>query len=220
MITKEQFSTIEALYNYYNKELFDGVLNDCMLNMSRTNGSAGFFSPFRWKDKEGRKVHEISINPDTFNIDDQELHQTIVHEMVHLWQQDFGTPSRQCYHNKEWAAKMIEIGLMPSDTGKEGGKTTGQKMCDYAIDGGKFKDKFKAIQGGSQEIKLPFFPIHNFEVSLEDVIDEATEKKQKEKKNGVKFKFTCQCETNIWGKYDIEVMCMVCNTAFEREEKE
>lgn len=217
MITKEQFSTIEALYNYYNKELFDGVLNDCMLNMSRKNGSAGFFSPFRWKDKNGRMIHEISINPDTFNIDDQELHQTIVHEMVHLWQQDFGKPSRQCYHNKEWATKMMEIGLMPSDTGKEGGRTTGQKMSDYPINRGRFIDKFKAVQAGPQEIRLPFYPITSLDSSFEEIIDEASEKK--EKKNGVKFKFSCQCGTNIWGKYDIEVMCMGCNTTFEREEK-
>lgn len=104
-ITKNQFQTIEALYNYYNTELFNGELNDCLLNMSRKNGAMGFFAPNRWTNKQGIKIHEISINPDTFNIDDEELHRTIVHEMCHLWQEDLGKPSRRYYHNKEWAQK-------------------------------------------------------------------------------------------------------------------
>lgn len=33
---------------------------------------------------------------------------------------------------------MESIGLMPSDTGKPGGKKTGQSMADYVIPGGKF----------------------------------------------------------------------------------
>lgn len=121
-ITKNQFQTIEALYNYYNTELFNGELNDCLLNMSRKNGAMGFFAPNRWTNKQGIKIHEISINPDTFNIDDEELHRTIVHEMCHLWQEDLGKPSRRYYHNKEWAQKMIAVGLMPSHNGQVGGR--------------------------------------------------------------------------------------------------
>jgi hypothetical protein len=64
---------------------------------------------------------------------------TLVHEMCHSWQQHFGKPSRTGYHNRQWAAKMIEVGLMPSDTGAEGGKPTGQHMTHYIIDGGAFE---------------------------------------------------------------------------------
>ncbi len=59
--------------------------------------------------------------------------------MCHLWQHHFGTPSRTGYHNKEWAAKMREVGLIPSDTGKPGGKDTGQKVSDYLEEGGRFE---------------------------------------------------------------------------------
>ena len=34
-------------------------------------------------------------------------------------------------YNKEFAEKMMSVGLMPSTTGKPGGKTVGQKMSDY-----------------------------------------------------------------------------------------
>lgn len=40
--------------------------------------------------------------------------------------------------NEEWADKMEGIGLMPSSTGKPGGSRTGEKMADYAIEGGLF----------------------------------------------------------------------------------
>jgi hypothetical protein len=41
------------------------------------------------------------------------------------WQQDRGTPPRRCYHNPEWADKMPDIGLIPSDTGEARGSRTG-----------------------------------------------------------------------------------------------
>ena len=48
--------------------------------------------------------------------------------MVHLWQHHFGERPRKAYHDKQWAAKMREIGLIPTATGELGGKETGQKM--------------------------------------------------------------------------------------------
>ena len=40
--------------------------------------------------------------------------------------------------NKEWAAKMREIGLIPSDSGQPGGKDTGQKVTHYVEESGRF----------------------------------------------------------------------------------
>ena len=45
--------------------------------------------------------------------------------MAHLWQHHHGKPGRGRYHNREWAARMKEIGLHPSSTGQEGGDETG-----------------------------------------------------------------------------------------------
>jgi len=221
-ITKDQFQTIEALFNYYNKELFGGELNDCLLNMSRKNGAMGFFAPYRWTNKEGVRIHEISINPDTFNIDDEELHRTLIHEMCHLWQEDLGKPSRKYYHNKEWAQKMISIGLMPSHNGQVGGKTTGQKMNDYTIEGGLFKSKFDAIVSESKKDPiLPYFPASpKLQVSLSDGDEEGEgesegENEPKESKAGKKIRYMCGCENRIWGKPDLKVICAVCEEVFE-----
>jgi len=39
----------------------------------------------------------------------------------------------------KWARKMEGIGLMPSSTGKPGGKKSGGKVGDYVIAGGCFE---------------------------------------------------------------------------------
>ena len=122
---------------------------------SRSKNLIKELQSYTWmKDREGNTTHEININPVYMAMaTDLNICQTLVHEMVHLWQYEFGKPSRAGYHNKEWAAKMEVVGLMPSDTGKPGGKKTGQQMDDYPIEKGKFEKAFKKMP---KDILLPF----------------------------------------------------------------
>jgi hypothetical protein len=144
--TRQQFDAYVKAFDYFNHELFDGKLPRCVLNFSRKAHSTGFFAADRWTHREnGESAHEISLNPDVLNLPPVECMQTLVHEMVHLWQREFGKPSRAGYHNAEWAAKMDTIGLMPSDTGQTNGKKTGQSMADYVVDGGPFDRAFRAM---------------------------------------------------------------------------
>ena len=64
-----------------------------------------------------------------------QTYRTLVHEMVHLEQQHFGEPSRNGYHNRQWAEWMQRIGLHPSDTGAVGGKRTGQRVALHRAEG-------------------------------------------------------------------------------------
>lgn len=109
--------------------------------------------------QEKKVVHEISINPDFMNREDRDWHSTLVHEMCHLWQEDFGRPSRGGYHNSQWADKMIQVGLMPSDTGEAGGKRTGQSITHYIIPGGKFEQVFNTLSREDlQNLRLRYKP--------------------------------------------------------------
>ena len=123
--TLEQFSKYQQAWAWFNAELFDGKLNPCLLNFSRHRGSLGFFTPCRWR-KGDKEVHEISLNPDRLSKPLEDVMSTLVHEMVHQWQFDLGDPPRSGYHDMQWAEKMVEVGLIPSDTGEPGGKPTGQ----------------------------------------------------------------------------------------------
>ena len=149
--TDSLYRYLEEAFSFFNRTLFDNKLPVCLLTVQREKSVFGFFSPNRWTDLEGNTVHELALNPSYFarhNL--MEVFQTIVHEQVHEWQFDVGKPSRNGYHNKQWAAKMEAIGLMPSHTGLPGGKKTGQRMSDYPMPGGAFEQAAKAFLKRSQ----------------------------------------------------------------------
>ena len=138
--TKVQFTAYEQMFGFFNRRLFGGVLPACLLNFSRKSKTYGFFAPQRWQHENAKEVrHEISLNPASLRIRKPiEVASTLVHEMVHLWQQEFGRPSRTGYHNAEWAAKMDEVGLTPSSTAAPGGERVGQAVSHYIAPGGRF----------------------------------------------------------------------------------
>jgi hypothetical protein len=125
---------------------------------------------------------------------------TLVHEMAHQWEQDHGTPPRKGYHDTQWARKMWEIGLIPSDTGQPGGKETGQKMDHYIDPAGKFMKVFRAMP---DECKLPW-------LSGGANVDQEPKKKPPKK-----IKLTCpECERTCWvadGRSPDEVDCGDCD---------
>jgi hypothetical protein len=201
--TLEQFAAYQAAWDYFSMALFDGKLKPCLLNFSRHRGSQGFFCPKRWQ-KGDQVVHEISLNPDLLKRPPEMSMATLGHEMCHQWQYDFGTPPRRAYHDKEWAGKMREIGLIPSDTGEPGGKETGQKMAHYIDPDGKF---IKAFRKMPHQFKLPW-------------LSGGGEGEEEKKKKPVvkKIKLTCPgCEMPIWiqaADLDRQVTCDDCGETF------
>ncbi|TWF31708.1 SprT-like family protein [Chitinophaga polysaccharea] len=219
-ITHYQFNTLENLFYYYNIELFDASLPDCLVNMSRHRGAHGFFAPDSWKDDKDKIIHEISLNPDSMTRPDHLWHSTFVHEMCHLWQFALGRPPRKAYHDLQWAAKMEEVGLMPSSTGQPGGKKIGQSVTHYIIDGGPFDISFKKITADQlATLKLPYLP--NYQINVAPTtsgIDRTLAKTQTgfiapvtKGKNGVKSVYTCSCGVKVWGKPALQIKCGVCD---------
>lgn len=86
-----------------NQEFWGGELPDCLVTLQRSRGAKGYFATKRFQDSAGTTVHEISLNPEHFDRDLRDITSTLLHEMVHLWQQEFDKPSRNGYHNKRWA---------------------------------------------------------------------------------------------------------------------
>lgn len=214
-ITKRQFNTLEDLFSYYNEALFKGQLPFCLINLSRHRRAAGFFIPENWKSKDEQPKHEISINPDTLHEGDEYWHSTLAHEMCHMWQAEYGSPSRRNYHNKEWANKMFEIGLMPSDTGQPGGKIIGQSMDHYVLNNGLFKRAFQAIDlNDLDNLRLPY----TTNLRRLPVTSVSNGKTENGTKSGVKIKYTCDCGTNLWGKSGLQLRCLTCNSNFQEQQ--
>lgn len=239
--TKELYSWLSQSYDFFNKELFRNELPYCLLTFQREKSTMGYFSPERWANKDGYICHEIAINPSYFaGHRFVEIFQTLVHEMCHLWQYVYGTPSRGTYHNKEWSDKMVSIGLIPTSNGEKGGKRTGQKMGDYPEEGGLFQQSCEKLVGQGFELKwIDRFPSvgeacqkrniisksdiksnsiseilnTNVELIISDIVSvkEVAEKYTKK----TKTKYSCpNCKTNIWGKSNLNIQCVDCNTLF------
>ncbi|ELN0128911.1 SprT-like domain-containing protein [Pseudomonas putida] len=137
--THEVYAELQLAYEHFNVQLFDGQLPDCLITLQRERRTYGYFSRKRFARRSGEMTDEIAMNPGYFAI--RSLRKTLsvlAHEMVHLWQFHFGAPGRRGYHNKEWAARMEALGLMPSNTGAPGGKRLGEQMDHYIIPGGRF----------------------------------------------------------------------------------
>jgi SprT-like family len=145
--TEEMYRSLQDAFDHFNRLLFTNSLPKVIFTVQRKKGMMGHFAPDRWGNLGGKQCHEIAINPAYIaNSRLIEVMQTLVHEMVHCWQYCFGSPGRDYYHNKDWALKMIKVGLMPSTTGEPGGAITGQHMGDYIIEGGEFLSAFNELK--------------------------------------------------------------------------
>ena len=208
--TDETYTALQRAYAFFNGELYGDELPDCLITLQRRKRSCGYFSPRKFRHvRQDMTTDEIAMNPAYFlEQGTVEVLQTLVHEMAHLWQEHYGKPSRRGYHNKEWAAKMESVGLMPSSTGQEGGKKTGQSMSDYPIQGGAFLAACKKLLATGFSIPWGDMP--------EDDANSAASG------NGSnRLKYICPgCGSNIWGKPGLNVVCGDCMQRFESEEQE
>jgi predicted SprT family Zn-dependent metalloprotease len=241
--TTETYSELVWAYDAFNKALFDGALPPCLITLQREKHTCGYFSSGRFAHVNGDLTDEIAINPSYFAVTPIiEVMQTLVHEMVHLWQFHFGTPGRGRYHNKEWGDKMEAIGLMPSSTGRPGGTKTGDHVADYAIKGGLFLEACKDLL--TQSFKLSWYDRYPDErvalsgqssaaCTLENMPAEATRitanspnsqvrvqmsvatsEQSTQNSKQTRMKYSCNCGINLWAKPGIQVRCCECESEF------
>ena len=139
--TIEMTETLQKAYDYFNSELFHDELPQCMITLNRKRTARGYFSQDRFSDRQSSELryHEIALNPDTFSDrSDKQILSTLVHEMVHCWQAEWGlNKTKNGYHNQEWVGKMQVVGLKAwSETTGERG--TGTKVTHDIIPFGLF----------------------------------------------------------------------------------
>lgn len=205
-ITSMEYAGFEAAYEWFNGRLFMGKLPPCLITLQRKARSHGYFATDRFGNRvdSGASTDELALNPDTFvGRSDKDILSTLVHEMCHCWQRHFGTPSRTGYHNREWALKMVSVGLMPSDTGTPGGKQTGQHVSHYIMVGGQFEKTAEALLATG------------FRLNWQSVTLEASGKKRAQSK----VKYTCpSCGQNAWAKPDAALICGECDEGMEGEQ--
>lgn len=232
--TTEIYSALQEAYESLNKSLFDSELPNCMIILKKGRNYHGHYAPLRFQSVndqgEPEVADEIAMNPHSMRRPPIEVFSTLAHEMVHLWQYHFGKPSRNGYHNKEWADKMDSIGLLPTDTGQPGGRRTGQRMTHYIIPEGKYHtwaQRFLRegnINWASSVLMMiadGVIPVPGPEVDGENTFGgghtpsevEITVKKKQ------RIKYSC-AKHNVWGKPGLKLSCEECEEAMVPESDE
>lgn len=223
--TSKFYGLFQHIFDFYNDHLFGGAIKDCVIVITRKSRVMGHFSYKRWYHKDEKDTDELAVNPSQFHKYPLiEICQTIVHEMVHAWQYHYGKPSNRGYHNKQFAEKMIEVGLMPSSTGKPGGKDVGQNMADYPIEGGSFL-KYTELLMNSDIFSQLYFEVSPKIVTMidqdkplfdqiKDLIPTQETNTNSKPKAKSKIKYSCSC-SNVWGKPGLVITCNSCQTLFK-----
>lgn len=152
--TREAYAELQLAYDCFNAELFDGELPGAMITLQRHGRSMGYYSSDRFVNRDRKIGDEIAMNPVYFATRPiEDTLSTLAHEMCHQWRERTGPePSRRCYHDKQWAEKMKQIGLYPSSTGRPGGKEVGEKVSHYIVTDGAFIHVCKAFLSKHQGI--------------------------------------------------------------------
>lgn len=236
--TETTYAELRLAYDAFNERLFEGELPACLLTLQREKRTYGYFSRDRFGMKSGQTTDEIALNPEYFAVVPLvETLQTIAHEMTHLWQAHFGTPGRGRYHNAEWADKMESIGLMPSATGRPGGRRVGDRMADYPIEGGRFVgavadlvgtrgfgiswfDRFapaRVLYPTVEPCALEELPTAALAVAAECGVQVRTDVFAPSPVNrSNRVRYTCAgCGLNLWGKPGVRVACVECGMELE-----
>lgn len=194
-ITGATYTCLDEAFKFFNDRLFQNRLPEVMILLQRKRGAYGYFWAEQFTHRDGiEHVHEIALHPETIGRPLKEVLSTLVHEMTHLEQQEFGTPGKGGHHNKEWAKLMLEVGLKPEAVG-DPDKMTGRKVSHAIIPGDKFDvacDEFlKTGAALDWAAKPPALKVKKVDLSKVPHICDGGE----------------DCEAKVWGKLGVRVYC-------------
>ena len=179
------------------KEFFSGEkMPEAFITIQRRRNARGYFAPKRLRNST-ETVHEIALNPETFESPKQ-VTSTLLHELVHLWQQENGKPGKGAYHNKEWAKRMHSVGLKPYNV-YDATKEVGLSVSHTIEEGGAFDTFWKSTLSTlvtDESLYLDVWPKSR-----------AAAAKTKRKST----KYTCpSCQEEVRGVRGLHIQCLDC----------
>ena len=207
-----EYANLDAAFQFFNDKLFADELPGVLVTIHNHPRAKGFFrrGAFSQRGNSSVTTDEICLCPDAnTGRSDLDILSTLVHEMVHLWQYHLGDAPRRCYHDREFASKMEEVGLMPSDTGMVGGRRTGQSMTHYVIEGGAFEVACCELLAGGWKLQWEEASVLSFD--LTGGIGGAT---NSGKAKPTRRKFVCsKCGMAAQAKLSAKLKCGQCDEA-------
>ena len=72
--TAEMSAELQAAFDHFNDELFDGQIPPTLLTLQRQKMTAGYFTAEGWVNRHGaQKIDEIALNPQYLRVDRNSL---------------------------------------------------------------------------------------------------------------------------------------------------
>jgi hypothetical protein len=224
--TQRQLRSIEKAYAYFNRTLFHKKLPACVMTLGRAGRVrwiGGMASHVWFQEGEEDRIHQITLDSRLFAYEIMEVYGTLVHEMVHLWQTENGQPSKNAFHNREWAFKMREVGLIPSETGKPGGKEIGENVSHYIEEGGRFEKAFSKMPKSCRYELTTRSSDELYPAAVMTPLpkkSQASPKSRRRSSTG-KTTYVCpKCGQRAYGGQKLMINCGVCEVAMEPKERE
>ena len=198
-ITPYEAECIQEAFDYLNESLFAGALPDAFIRYETKANSDGYYSPNGFSGRSGEFGKDaITLNADRFvGRTDKQILAVLGHNLCHHWQRHCDAEPKRHYHDENWSAKMVEIGLQPSSSGEVGGKVTGQHMSQYIIPDGPFEQACDKLIATGWALNLQSTPRPGPKV----------------KKDPSKAPFICPACTSpkkFWGKPSSRWVCPEC----------
>lgn len=217
--TAEVTAEWQRAFDRFNTEFFEGALSQCLITFNQSTDAMGYFCANSIRNDQGETAHEIAINLNwVATLGVVEGLSTMAHEMTHLWCQLCGERNRKGgvgvpgYHDIPWSKRMERIGLMPSHTGKPGGKRTGYQMSEYVIPGGPFDLVSRELLLAGETMRwLGNRPLTLTTLDISVPASSAVPASPRRRRKG-KTGFACPtCPTKVWGVASVRVACINCN---------
>lgn len=133
---------LEKMYNSLNADLFGGALPVPIITVQSKPGTWGHCTVSKvWKRKDGN-TYEMNIAAETVNAELEEIIDTLIHEMIHLYCRENGIQEVSRggkYHNQKFKELAEQKMLVCVKYGQYGWNTVGkgnEKLIEYALEKG------------------------------------------------------------------------------------
>lgn len=198
---------LEKMYNTMNMDFYGGALPTPIITVQSKPGTYGHCTVGKvWKRKED-DTYEMNIAAEVLDREIEEIMDTILHEMVHLYCRENGIQEVSRggkYHNGKFKALAEKCGLMCVKAGQYGWNTQGtgnDKLTEYALEKGW--SEIKIARGGVMR-----FPISTGAGGTQN----GGAPVQGGKRPSSTRKLQCpKCGCSCRATKTIRIMCMDCN---------
>lgn len=198
---------LEKMYNTMNMDFYGGALPTPIITVQSKPGTYGHCTVGKvWK-RKGDNTYEMNIAAEVLDQEIEEIIDTLLHEMVHLYCRENGIQEVSRggkYHNGKFKALAEKCGLMCVKAGQYGWNTQGtgnDKLTEYAL------------EKGWSEIKIARGEVMRFPISTgTSGTQSGGAPVQGGKRPSSTRKLQCpKCGCSCRATKTIRIMCMDCN---------